>query len=74
MKFILSAWGCDLQSRFNRIWPEVSNNVALANGLDPEQLECHAGYVDVKDREIKTGLDVSKTPIQEQACTAPDPW
>jgi len=35
MRVTLSTWGFDQQYCFDRIWPEVSNNVALANGSEP---------------------------------------
>jgi len=38
-RFTLSTWERDQLSCFDRIWSEASNNVALANGLEPEQLD-----------------------------------
>jgi len=46
MRFTLSTCGCNQQSCFDRICPEVSNNVALANSSEPEQLNCWAESVD----------------------------
>ena len=66
MRCTLSTWRCDQQSYFDRIWSEVSNNVALVNGSEPEPLDCQAEYVNGTDQKIKTGIGVSKKSYRNQ--------
>ena len=60
MKFTIALFANDQTACFDRMWPELSNTVAYAVGVDKQVLKCRALTIEAMQRHIKTGLGVSK--------------